>query len=101
MADYDLPDDLIDLRRAFLAAQERLAELGRAMPSHTMVAAGEAEPATEGQRQAWWDAQKECQRLAVEIHRHSWWETVDSRQKAERALRDAAATQGDDLDQVG
>ena len=100
MADYDLPEDLLQLRREFLTAQRRLSELGRAMPSAAAVRAQEAEPPTEEQRQAWAAAQDECRRLAVQIQTHPWWATVDSRQAAERALRDAAAER-DDLDQVG
>lgn len=90
MPDIDPPEDLIALRRAFLGAQERLATLGRAMPSEAAVRAQEAEPPTEEQRQDWWAAQEECRRLAVQIQTHRWWATVDSRQKAERALHDAA-----------
>lgn len=100
MAEYSPPEDLLQLRRDFVAAEERLSELGRAMPSEAAVRAQEAEPPTEGQRQAWAAAQGECRRLAVQIQPHPWWATVDSRQAAERALRDAAAER-DDLDEVG
>jgi predicted phage gp36 major capsid-like protein len=99
MADYDLPPDLLQMRRDFLAAERRLSELGRAMPSEAAVRAQEAEPPTEEQRRAWAAAQDECRRLAVQIQTHPWWATVDSRQAAERALRDAAAER-DDLDEV-
>jgi predicted phage gp36 major capsid-like protein len=97
MSDFD---DLVELRRAFVAAEERLFAAGRALPPHAAVVAGEAEAASEEQRQAWRAAQDECRRLAVQIQTHPWWATVDSRQAAERALRDAAAER-DDLDQVG
>jgi hypothetical protein len=91
MSDFD---DLVKLRRAFVAAQERLSAAGRALPPHTAVIAGEAEEASEGQRQAWRAAQDECRRLAVQIQTHRWWATVDSRQAAERALREAADAPG-------
>jgi hypothetical protein len=78
---YDPPEDLLRLRRDFLAA-------------------GEAEVPDE-QRQEWWAVQAECRRLAMGIQTHSWWASVDNRQKAERALRDAAADERDGLDKVG
>jgi len=72
MADYDLPDDLIALRRAYLAADAGLQAAGRAVPPHSAVAAGEANPATDDQRQAWWDAQREAREFAVAIQGHQW-----------------------------
>jgi hypothetical protein len=98
MSDFD---DLVELRRAFVAAQERLSAAGRALPPHAAVIAGEAEAASEEQRQAWRAAQEECRRLAVLIQVHPWWAAQDSRQKAERALRDAAAEERDGFDKVG
>ena len=85
MADFD---DLIQLRRDFLAAQERLATAGREIPSQAAVAAG-AEPASEEQRDAWAALQGECRRLAVEIQEHKYWATVDDRKAARKALEDA------------
>jgi hypothetical protein len=93
MSDYDLPEDLLQMRRDFLAAERRLSELGEAMPAPTAIAAGEAEVPDE-QREEWWTVQAECRRLAVGIQTHSWWASVDNRQKAERALRDAADASG-------
>jgi hypothetical protein len=72
MADYEIPPDLLQKRVDFVAAQNRLSALGRATSS------------------AWLDAQAKCRDLAVEIQEHAWWGTVDNRQKAERALREAA-----------
>jgi hypothetical protein len=72
MADYEIPPDLLQLRVEFVAAQEQLSALGRATPSE------------------WLDAQAKCRNLAVEIQSHAWWGTVDNRQKAEKALREAA-----------
>jgi hypothetical protein len=89
VADYEPPDDLLQKRRDFLAAQERLSALGRAMPSAAAVAALEAEPPTEEQRQEWLDAQAACRTLAVEIQEHVWWREVDNVQAARRALEKA------------
>jgi hypothetical protein len=100
MSDYDLPPDLLQMRRDFLATEKLLSELGKAMPAPTAVAAGEAEVPDE-QRQEWWAVQAECRRLAMGIQTHSWWASVDNRQKAERALRDAAADERDGPDKVG
>lgn len=69
MADYDIPPDLLQLRVDFVAAQASLAALGG---------------------QEWLGAQAACRDLAVKIQSHAWWGTVDNRQKAEKALREAA-----------
>ena len=89
MADFDLPPDLIELRRAFLAAEEHLRELGAAQPAPTAIAAGEAE-LTDEQREEWQAAHDKTRDLAGEIHRHPWWGTVDNRQSAATALDEAA-----------
>ncbi|MEU6781508.1 hypothetical protein ABZ912_20070 [Nonomuraea angiospora] len=89
MADYDLPEDLIDLRRAFLASEARLVELRQTHPASTVIAASEAE-LSEEQRVEWAAAFDESRRLAEEIHRHGWWETVENRHSAWMALRNAA-----------
>ncbi|MGI5273139.1 hypothetical protein ACQEUU_37685 [Nonomuraea sp. CA-218870] len=70
---YDLPEDLIALKRAFLAAETRLASLSET-----------------GSREDWQAAYQECQRLAVEIDRHPYWATVDNRHSAWMALQAAA-----------
>ena len=90
MADYEIPPDLLQLRVDFVTAQEGLSALGRAIPSAAAVAALEAEPASEEQRQEWLAAQAESRRLAVEIQEHPYWETVGDRKAARKAL-DAAA----------
>jgi hypothetical protein len=86
MADVEIPDDLLALRRAFLAAQGRLSAAGEALPSHAAVAAGEAEPASEEQLQAWQEAQEECRRLAVAIQESPAWGTVSDRKAVRTAL---------------
>jgi hypothetical protein len=90
MSDYDLPPDLLQMRRDFLDAEQRLSELGKAMPAPTAIAAGEAEVPDE-QRQEWWAVQAECRRLAMGIQTHSWWASVDDRHAARKAL-DAAVS---------
>lgn len=70
---YDLPEPLIALKRDFLAAETRLAELGQ-----------------DGTREEWQAAYQECQRLAGEIDRHPYWQTVDNRHSAWMALQQAA-----------
>ncbi|MEU4224253.1 hypothetical protein AB0F17_08165 [Nonomuraea sp. NPDC026600] len=90
MADYEVPDDLLQKRVDFVAAQTRLSTLGRSIPSAAAVAALEAEPPTEEQLQEWRDVQAKCRTLAAEIQVHAWWAKVDNRQAAEKALREAA-----------
>ncbi|MFD1547034.1 hypothetical protein [Nonomuraea guangzhouensis] len=68
MADYTPPDDLIKLRRDFLAAQKRL-------------------PAAAGQ--AWLTLQGKCRELAVAIQEHKYWREVDDPKAARKALEDA------------
>lgn len=57
MADYEIPDDLLQLKKDFLANES--------------------------------DYPK-AQTLALEIHRHPWWKTVDNPVKAGLALQAAA-----------
>jgi hypothetical protein len=75
---YDGPDDLLELKRAFLAAGIRLQELN----------APEAYD-----RAAWDEVHAEQQRLALELHRHPWWAGQENRHKADMELL-AAAKQG-------
>lgn len=85
MADYEPPADLLELKKAFIAAEERRREVGLAMPAPTAVAAKEAD-ISDAERQAWTNACEESARLAGEIHRHPWWETVDNRYSADMQL---------------
>lgn len=72
---YDGPDDLLDLKKAFLAAGARLQELS----------APEAYD-----RAAWDEVHAEQQRLALELHRHPWWAGQENRYKADMDLLAAA-----------
>lgn len=81
MATYDLPEDLLAMKRDLLAAQARLEEIGNAIPAPIAVAAREAEISDE-QRTEWWAVHEESMRLSEEIHRHPWWGQVDNRHDA-------------------
>jgi hypothetical protein len=70
MATFDIPDDLIQLRRRFNAANDRWA-------AATDSASAQA-------------AYQEAGRLAEAIDDHSWWKTVEGRHTAHMALIAAA-----------
>ncbi|MFC4006671.1 hypothetical protein ACFOY2_05530 [Nonomuraea purpurea] len=90
MADAELREDLIQVRRDFLSAQDRLSAAGRALPAYAAVIAGEAEAAADEQREEWAAAQEECRRLAVAIQEHPYWETVEDRKAARKEIEAAA-----------
>lgn len=69
MADYQIPDDLLQLKKDFNANDASLPQL-------------------EGE--AWKEAYRRVQDLALEIHRHDWWASVDNRHSARMALQKAA-----------
>ncbi|TDD54610.1 hypothetical protein E1286_05320 [Nonomuraea terrae] len=90
MADYDIPDDLLQLKVDFLAAMARCEEIAKRLPSAVAVLAQEAEP--DPALQAEYD-QERARRLdiVVRIYRHPWWETVkETRHQADMALLAAA-----------
>lgn len=89
MADYDLPDDLLQLKRDFLRLDAETHEQASALPSSVDVVALEAEPDDAGRARL---AELRAERLEVveRINRHAWWETVDNRYKASMALLEAA-----------
>jgi hypothetical protein len=86
MTDTALPPDLIQLRRDFLAAQQRLHAAGQALPPYTAVAAGQTAPASEEQRQEWRAAHDESRRLALQIDQHQYWAIAEDRKAARTAL---------------
>jgi hypothetical protein len=88
VADYDFPPDLIDLQRAYDAADRRCEEAAAASPSATDIAAGAAEDLSA--RAALDEARAERLELAVKLQGHSFWAKVDSRVEAKQALRAAA-----------
>ncbi|WP_030506344.1 hypothetical protein [Microbispora rosea] len=74
MADYDIPDDLLALQRAYDQADAKVQEL---------LVGDEHREALAAARQ---------ERLAAveALHRHPFWETVDNRHSADMALKKAA-----------
>lgn len=73
MADYDIPDDLLALQRAYDQADARVQEL------------------VDGDdREALKAARAERLRLVEELHRHPFWSSVDNRHSADMALKKAA-----------
>lgn len=91
MADFDFPPDLLDLQRAWYAANTRCVEAGAALPSGRDVAAGVAEP-TEQQQAELAEARAERLRITEALQGHGWWVTVEAKHKlpAKAALRVAA-----------
>lgn len=89
MPDHDLPDDLIQLKRAWYAADVRRTELAAAEPAPTAIAALEADLSDE-QRQAWADAHAELLRLTEALHAHPYWAATDDPMGGQAALRKAA-----------
>ncbi|MFI7113931.1 hypothetical protein ACIBK9_46975 [Nonomuraea sp. NPDC050227] len=91
MADYELPQDLIDAQKAFYAAEARCAELVAAEPSPVAIAALEAELSDE-QRQALAAAREERLQAVEVLHRHPFWKDLPAgdKMKVQAKLREAA-----------
>lgn len=89
VADFDFPPDLIDLQRAWYAADARCAEIAASHPSAVDVVAGVA-VRTEQQDAELAEARAERLRLTEALQGHGWWATVDDRLAAKAALRTAA-----------
>lgn len=91
MADFDFPPDLLDLQRAWYAADARCVEAGAALPSGRDVAAGVAEPTAEQQAELV-KARTERLRITEAMQDHGWWATVESKHRlaAKATLRKAA-----------
>lgn len=71
---FDIPDDLVQLRRDFVAAETAWGEAGRS-----------------GDREAAQEAYRETQRLAEAIQDHPWWgDCGGNRFEARMALLAAA-----------
>jgi hypothetical protein len=73
---YNIPDDLVQLRRAFVAAEQQLAELSK----------------PGGDPQEWHAVYQESGDLAEKINTHGYWTSpdVDNRYRAWMALQQAA-----------
>jgi hypothetical protein len=89
VSSYDIPDKLVDLERAFLAAEARCAELAAAAPKAVDIAAGAEWP----DRDRWDEAFAELQQAAAAVQGDEWWSTVDNRHEARAALLAAAKEQ--------
>jgi hypothetical protein len=91
MADYMLPEDLIEAKRAFYTAEARCQELVDAEPSPTAIIALEAEISDE-QREALAAAREERLQIVEQIHRHPFWAGVEAgdKMKVQAQLRNAA-----------
>lgn len=89
MADLELPEDVIEARRAYDAADDRVRELTAAMPSSVDVAEGRAtfEPLAMADLL---EARAERLRLLGVLRDLPWWGTVPSMVDAEKQLRIAA-----------
>jgi hypothetical protein len=73
MADYDIPDDLLALQRAYDTADARVQEL------------------VDGDDRDGLKAARDERLAAVEaLHRHPFWSSVDNRHQADMALKQAA-----------
>jgi hypothetical protein len=89
MADYDIPDDLLQLKRDYLAADQRCHEIADGLPSSVSVLAMEMEPDPGGQADL---VEARAERLLAleEMNRHSWWSSAGDRYAAGVALMKAA-----------
>ncbi|MBN6054495.1 hypothetical protein JYK22_21315, partial [Nonomuraea sp. RK-328] len=73
---YDGPDDLLQMRKDFVAAEQLLAEMSR-RPEHD--------------REAWQQTHARMRELALQIQAHPWMAEAENRYQAWTALRNAAA----------
>jgi hypothetical protein len=89
VTNFDIPGDLVDLQRAWYAADARCDELAAALPSALDVVAGTAAPTPEQEAELA-EARAERLRLTEELQGHGWWAAVDDKLAAKAALRKAA-----------
>jgi hypothetical protein len=73
---FDFPDDLVQLQRDFLAAEDRWREA-----------------AARGDDEAVGAAYRAAHDAALALHRHPWWDTTETRYQARMALREVAGRQ--------
>ena len=86
---YVVPPELVDLRVAFLRAEEQCAQISDVMPSALAVVTGAAQVDQE-MRDSLHAARTARLEIVQALFRHPWWSTVDNRFAAERELRNAA-----------
>jgi hypothetical protein len=89
---YLPPRDLIDLRNAFLHADEVCAAVADEMPSGLAIARS-AVVVSEELRARSDQARAQRARIVEQLYQHPWWTTVDNRFAAEQELRNAARDQ--------
>lgn len=90
----EIPIDLIDLRRQWVAADRRHTELCQGQPLNRQVRAGEAGPASDDVIDQISKLRGRLQTLTLQIRAHLWWNAVDNKFKAERAMWAAAEQAG-------
>lgn len=88
VTDLDIPADLIDLKRRFIALTQQQESLAKELPSSTAIAGGKA-AFTDEQRAGWDRLRAELGDLAVQIHAHPF---LASLPMAERYKADEAAS---------
>ncbi|MEV8634944.1 hypothetical protein AB0395_25145 [Streptosporangium sp. NPDC051023] len=89
MSDYEFPADLLELQRAYWAADARVLEVTEALPPSPAIVAGEAE-ISEEQRAELAEAREQRLRALEAMNNHAWWATVPTRYAAWMALQKAA-----------
>jgi len=83
-----IPQELINLRLEWLAADRLHARLCQQLPSGRDVLAEVETPMGLLDQLA--GVRTELQRITLEIHQHPWWGIVDNRHLADTAMRAAA-----------
>ncbi|MBW8802871.1 MAG: hypothetical protein JF587_03260 [Catenulisporales bacterium] len=89
---YLPPQDLVDLRNAFLRAERRCAAISDEAPPPLAIARGIAAIGEELRRRSD-EARAERGRVLEQLYRHPWWDSVDNRVIAERELWKVARDQ--------
>lgn len=89
MADYDFPPDLLDLQRAWYAADARCVEIAASHPKAVDQVAGTA-AVSDAQYAELKAARAKRWALTVDLQDHDWWGSVEDRLAAKAALRKAA-----------
>ncbi|WP_194923194.1 hypothetical protein [Catenulispora pinisilvae] len=85
MADDDVPEDVVQLKRSFWAADKKCADLADRpdSPDPEVQAAMSAELAA---------ARAERLRITTDLYAHPWWATQSNRYQADRKVAAAAKT---------
>ncbi|MEV0589476.1 hypothetical protein [Nonomuraea sp. NPDC050310] len=90
---YELPKDLIDLKRNFLRVDADCQKLSAALPFRVDVVALEAETDEDGMQHL---AERRSERLelAEQINRHPWWGSLPADERCKASLELLAAARG-------